>query len=204
MKPHRLGDWLVRGAVPSDYERWSVLFKQYGDFYRRPVSREMADRVWDWILNEHLGVRCLIVCRDDDRAQVPIGLAHFRLFARPLAASVGGFLDDLYVEEDVRSAGAVEALFLSLGHIAKEENWSLLRGMTAEDNYRARAKYDQFATRTSWITYECTAENNPIERLASQHVHDGRLEDGGGKDRHGENGAEARGENGRRQEIANA
>ena len=28
----------------------------------------------------------------------PVGLAHFRPFARPLAASIGGFLDDLFVD----------------------------------------------------------------------------------------------------------
>jgi hypothetical protein len=148
--------------VARDHDRWLELFTAYGEFYKRPVSSDMADRVWSWIEAEYMGVRCLVVCRDE---QPSVGLAHFRTFPRPLAASVGGFLDDLYVDRAVRAAGAVEALFLALGHIGMDEGWSLLRGITAEDNYRARAKYDQFADRTKWVTYECTAENNPVLRL---------------------------------------
>ncbi len=162
MKPRVFGDWLVRGPRPEDYDRWRELFSMYGEFYRRPVDEQMIHTVWSWIAEAYLGVRCLIVCRVD--SEDPVGIAHYRIFARPLAASIGGFLDDLFVEEELRSAGAAEALFLALGYIAKEEGWSLLRGMTAEDNYRARAKYDQFATRTSWITYECQAADNPVDR----------------------------------------
>jgi hypothetical protein len=156
-----IGDWVVRSPAPADRERWGELFTMYGEFYKRPVTGEMADRVWSWIRSGHLGVRCLVVCRHDER---PIGLAHFRTFARPLAASVGGYLDDLFVDEAERAAGAVDALFLGLGQTAQQEGWSILRGITADDNYRARAKYDQFATRTKWVTYEVLPENNPINR----------------------------------------
>ncbi len=30
----------------------------------------------------------------------------------------------------------------------------MIRWITADDNYRARAKYDRFAARTPWITYD--------------------------------------------------
>lgn len=159
MKPRVIGEWTVREPTDADRPRWEELFIAYGDFYRRPVSSEMAERVWSWIREEYLGVRCLLVERGDEP---PVGLMHFRVFPRPLAASVGGFMDDLFVDEMQRSEGAVDALFLALGYIGLEERWSLLRGITAENNYRARAKYDQFATRTSWVTYEVTPEQNPI------------------------------------------
>jgi hypothetical protein len=32
--------------------------------------------------------------------------------------------------------------------------WSVVRWITAEDNYRARAVYDRLAERTKWITYD--------------------------------------------------
>jgi hypothetical protein len=161
MSPRVIGEWVVREPTPDDRNRWEELFTMYGEFYDRPITGEMAARVWSWISDGHLGVRCLLVGREGERS---VGLAHFRIFARPLAASVGGFLDDLFVDESERSSGAVDALFLALGFIALEEKWSLLRGITAEDNYRARAKYDQFATRTGWITYECTPAQNPVGR----------------------------------------
>jgi len=162
MRRYIVGEWIVREPVQADRGKWEELFTAYGEFYKRPVSPEMAERVWRWIDEEYLGVRCLIVCREDE---IPVGITHYRPFPRPLAASIGGFLDDLFVNEEERSSGAVEALFIGLGHVAVEGEWSLLRGITADDNYRARAKYDQFAKRTAWITYEVTADENPVLQL---------------------------------------
>ena len=34
----------------------------------------------------------------------------------------------------------------------RAEGWDTVRWITADDNYRARAKYDQFDVRTTWIT----------------------------------------------------
>jgi len=47
-----------------------------------------------------------------------IGLAHYRPFARPLSASTGGFLDDLFVDPGSRGSGAAEALLSELGRVA--------------------------------------------------------------------------------------
>ncbi|WP_051845012.1 GNAT family N-acetyltransferase [Streptomyces globisporus] len=68
-----------------------------------------------------------------------VGLARFRPFARPLSASVGGRLDDLFVEPADRGSGVAHLLL------------DALRGIGAE---RARSTYDQVATRTMWITYD--------------------------------------------------
>lgn len=160
MTARTIGEWAVREPEPGDRARWMELFTAYGDFYRRPVTPEMTDRVWSWIGEGRHGVRCLVVGRAGEQL---VGFLHFRTFPRPLAASLGGFLDDLFVEEPQRSGGAVDALFIALGHIGLAERWSLLRGITKDDNYRARAKYDQFATRTDWITYEVTPEQNPVQ-----------------------------------------
>ena len=89
-----------------------------------------------------------------DRDGTAVGLAHYRQFARPLRASTGGFLDDLYVDPAQRGSGAVDALLAKLREIARSEGWDMIRWITADDNYRARAKYDQVATRTTWITYD--------------------------------------------------
>jgi ribosomal protein S18 acetylase RimI-like enzyme len=83
-----------------------------------------------------------------------IGLAHFRPFARPLSATTGGFLDDLFVAPEARGSGAAEALLAELKAIAGQRGWSVVRWITAEDNARARALYDRVATQTQWVTYD--------------------------------------------------
>ena len=37
---------------------------------------------------------------------------------------------------------------------ADRAGWSVLRWITADNNYRARSAYDQVATRTAWVTYD--------------------------------------------------
>ena len=83
-----------------------------------------------------------------------VGIAHYRPFARPLAASVGGFLDDLFVAPEARGSGAAQALIRGVAEHGRERGWTVIRWITAEDNYRGRAVYDRVAVKTKWLTYE--------------------------------------------------
>jgi ribosomal protein S18 acetylase RimI-like enzyme len=141
----------VRPLRLDDHDRWRELYAAYAAFYRVAQSEEMARRVWGWLHDPGHEEEGLVAVDGDQRV---IGLAHFRPFARPLSATTGGFLDDLFVDPAARGLGAVEALLDALAAIAGERGWSVVRWITAEDNYRARGAYDRQATRTTWITYD--------------------------------------------------
>ncbi len=143
--------WRVRPVTADDHDRWRELYAAYARFYRSEQSAEQAERTWGWLLDPAHEVEGFVVV---DEAGHAVGLAHVRAFARPLAASVGGFLDDLHVDEQARGTGAVDALLSALRDLAAERGWSVVRWITADDNYRARGKYDQVAERTTWITYD--------------------------------------------------
>lgn len=137
--------------VESDFARWRELYRGYASFYEFAQTDEQASIVWAWIHDASHELRALVVRQGDGTA---VGLAHFRPFARPLRASIGCFLDDLFVDADHRGSGAVDALLGELRSIARDEGWDTIRWITADNNYRARGKYDQVATRTTWITYD--------------------------------------------------
>lgn len=59
----------------------------------------IRDTVWSWLMDPAHQVEGLVAV---DAAGRPVGIAHFRAFARPLSASTGGFLDDLFVCEAAR------------------------------------------------------------------------------------------------------
>jgi GNAT superfamily N-acetyltransferase len=111
----------------------------------------MRDRVWSWLMDNANEVNGLVAEDADGKL---IGLAHFRPFARPLAASVGGFLDDLFVDPDARGSGAADALMEALKAEGIKRGWTVIRWITAEDNYRARKLYDRMAEKTRWVTYD--------------------------------------------------
>jgi len=138
---------------PSQDDRaiWRELYQAYADFYEEAVTDEQLDRMWSWVTDPDHDVNALLV-RDPGGAAV--GLAHYRPYYRPLAAAVAGHLDDLFVTPAARGTGAVDALLEALRGIARQRGWSKIRWITADDNYRARSKYDQVAERTTWVTYD--------------------------------------------------
>lgn len=141
----------VRPVSASDHESWSLLYAAYADFYQVVQTSEMRETVWSWLHDEAHEVKGLVAV---DQNGETVGLAHYRPFARPLSASIGGFLDDLFVTPPARGHDIGKLLIAALVEVGKERNWSVIRWLTAEDNYRARSSYDQIAFRTKWVTYD--------------------------------------------------
>ncbi|MFJ7154241.1 GNAT family N-acetyltransferase [Streptomyces sp. NPDC101118] len=141
----------VRAVRADDFAQWRTLYRGYAEFYRVAQTEEAAALVWSWINDPAHEVNALVAEGADGRL---VGLAHYRPFARPLSATTGCFLDDLFVAPESRGSGAVDLLLERLRGIAAERGWSVVRWITADDNHRARAKYDQVAARTMWVTYD--------------------------------------------------
>ncbi len=141
----------IRALAPADRNAWERLYAGYAAFYRVEQTPQMRATVWSWIFDAAHGTEALVAC--DATGQL-IGLAHFRPFARPLSATTGGFLDDLFVDPAARGSGAAAALLDALAGEGRKRGWSVIRWITAEDNYRARALYDRKATKTHWLTYD--------------------------------------------------
>lgn len=128
---------------------WDRLYAGYAVFYNVEQTAEMRDRVWSWIGEGR--IVCLMALDAEGKA---VGIAHIREFLRPLSATVAGYLDDLFVDPGLRGSGAVDDLFAAAKTLGRERGWSVIRWITRDDNYRARAVYDRLATRTNWITYD--------------------------------------------------
>ncbi|MEZ7812835.1 MAG: GNAT family N-acetyltransferase [Paracoccaceae bacterium] len=142
---------LIRVVKPIDRPEWDVLYQGYADFYKATQTTQMRDQVWSWLLDPAVSSQGLVALNGRGRL---VGLAHYRAFARPLSATMGGFLDDLFVDPAARGARVGDALIAALSEIALARGWSVLRWITADDNARARSLYDRVATQTKWVTYD--------------------------------------------------
>lgn len=138
---------------PQDRDRvaWERLYAGYAAFYEVEQTPVMRARVWGWIQDPEHEVEAFVA--EDDSGTL-VGLTHFRPYARPLAAAVGGFLDDLFVAPETRGSGAGRALIAAVAEEGRARGWTKVRWITAEDNARARALYDKVATCTAWKTYD--------------------------------------------------
>jgi GNAT superfamily N-acetyltransferase len=141
----------VRALKETDRLDWERLYEGYAAFYKVSQTAEMRQTVWSWIFDPAKEVEALAAVASDGKL---VGIAHYRSFSRPLAASVGGFLDDLFVDPDVRGQGVADALISALKAEGEKRGWTVIRWITAEDNYRARGVYDRLAARTRWVTYD--------------------------------------------------
>jgi GNAT superfamily N-acetyltransferase len=138
-------------TAPEHREDWNRLYAGYAAFYRVEQTAAMRDRVWSWLMDANHEVNGFIAL---DGSGTPIGLTHYRPFARPVSASTGGFLDDLFVDETARGSGAADALINAVADVGRAKGWTVIRWITAEDNARARKVYDRVAMKTPWVTYD--------------------------------------------------
>ena len=141
----------IRPVQADDRSQWDVLYQGYATFYNVIQTPEMRETVWAWLHDETKESQGLVAVGSDG---VLLGLTHFRPFARPLSATMGCFLDDLFVSPEARGLGVADALIEAVRGIAAENGWSVVRWITAENNYRGRGVYDRVAVKTNWVTYD--------------------------------------------------
>ena len=147
----KINNVTIRPVALGDRAGWDDLYRGYAAFYKVTQSDEMRDRVWSWLHDADAESEGLVA---EGTGGKLLGLTHFRPFARPLSASTGGFLDDLFVSPDARGMGVADALIDGVKAVATDRGWSVLRWITADDNYRGRGVYDRIASKTGWVTYD--------------------------------------------------
>jgi GNAT superfamily N-acetyltransferase len=140
----------IRSVALADRPGWDPLYMGYAAFYGVDQTSAMRDTVWSWLMDPAHPVTGFVAVDGGTLT----GLAHVRAFARPLSATTGGFLDDLFVTPAARGTGTAEALIAAVRAHGTAQGWSVIRWITAEDNARARALYARLATQTRWVTYD--------------------------------------------------
>ncbi|MFT4190269.1 MAG: GNAT family N-acetyltransferase [Comamonas sp.] len=141
----------IRSIIQSDKEQWKILYRQYADFYQVPMTEEILEQTFSWLVDGHHPEEGLV-------AELPngelVGIAHYRAFPKPLLGKDAGFLDDLFVLPTLRGSGIGRQLIEAVAAIAAERGWPLVRWITAPDNHTARKLYDGVAQAAPWVTYD--------------------------------------------------
>lgn len=147
---------VIRAADLRDEADWRRLFTLYRAFYRLAPDDAVVDRVWSWITDPRHETAALVAELDGD----VVGIADYRVFARPSTGTTGLWLDDLYTDATHRGRGIGRALITHLRHVAYEQGHSVVRWITADDNHQAQALYDTLATRTRWVTFDALPDSS--------------------------------------------
>ena len=141
----------VEAPKITDEEQWKKLYLGYAEFYKVEMNNQIMQTIWQWIHDDANPFYCIIA--KDEQGDL-LGFMHFRAMPSPLRGAMVGFLDDLFITPQARGRGVVKALYNELENQGSQKGWPLIRWITADNNYRARAVYDSLSNKTHWVTYQ--------------------------------------------------
>ncbi len=133
---------------PADREAWNVLARGYKTFYETTLPDAEYDKTWDRLMRQDRisGLGATI----DGRL---VGITHFLFHTSAWADSVC-YLQDLFVDPDVRGKGAARALIDAVAQAAKAHGAARMYWLTQEHNATARTLYDKVAQYKGFIRYD--------------------------------------------------
>ncbi len=140
----------IRPLAQTDRAKWEELFEAYAQFYKTTVPEGGFDTVWEWIFDPENKFWCDVAEREDGRV---IGFTQYQLMQRSLGGGMVCYLGDLYVEPDVRGAGAGRKLIDHVVESARGMGITNVRWLTQEFNYPARKLYDTYQPKSDFILY---------------------------------------------------
>lgn len=141
----------IRPLRPEDEGAWQRLWGAYLDFYAATVSEAVRSssfaRLVDPAITDYRG---LLAWRDGR----PIGLANVIFHRHGWQIEDICYLQDLFVDPEVRGSGAGRALIEAVYTMADANGTPRVYWLTQEFNSKARALYDRVGRATPFIKYE--------------------------------------------------
>lgn len=132
---------VVRPVTAGDKAEWARMWEAYLAFYETSLPREVYENTWSWIMAGANGMYGAIA-EMDGRA---VGITNFVYHYQFWGPKPRIYLNDLYVDPDVRGGGAGRALIAHVVEHAKANGGEKVYWMTADDNAAARRLYDKVA-----------------------------------------------------------
>ena len=145
----------VRPLEAGDREQWAKLFQGYLDFYKSPgLADEVWESTWERLLTpdeDPSGFVAVGEAKDGESSLV--GLTHYTFHRSTWAIAPYCYLEDLFVDPNVRGTGAGRLLIEAVYEAADKRDAARVYWATQHYNAAARKLYDRIATLSDFIQY---------------------------------------------------
>ncbi|WP_275787240.1 GNAT family N-acetyltransferase [Pararhizobium gei] len=140
---------VIRDVKPGDEADWRRLWAAYVVFYKVAVSPDVTSATWGRILDPRTPLFMRVAELDDHVVGFAICLLHDATWVKEPVC----YLEDLFLDEAVRSRGIGRALLDDLVATAKTSGWARLYWHTDEGNETARRLYDKYTEADGHVRY---------------------------------------------------
>ena len=141
----------IREVCAQDKSQWLQLWQGYPFFYGTPQPPDVREYPWQGLLDHGPPVLGRVAVVDDRVAGFAICVLHEGTWVKtPIC-----YLEDLFVDPQLRGRGIARQLMQALRAEAKEQGWSRLYWHTRTDN-PARRLYDEFTPADDYVRYRIT------------------------------------------------
>lgn len=140
----------VRSLQPNDRNAWFRLWQGYLDFYEKALDPKISDATWQRLL---AGKDIFGLVAADVNGSI-IGIVNCVVHANTWSMQPICYLEDLFVDPDVRGQGAGRALIDAVIERTRTSGWLRVYWQTKANSANARRLYDQLAPVTDWVRYD--------------------------------------------------
>ena len=139
----------IRMANEADFPQWLILWKGYQVFYKTDITDTTTTVTWSRFHDLAEPMNCA-VAEVEGRL---IGMVHYIQHRSCWSTGDYVYLQDLFVEPNIRGKGVGRALIQHVYARATEAGASRVWWLTHESNSDAMQLYDRIADKSGFIQY---------------------------------------------------
>jgi GNAT superfamily N-acetyltransferase len=139
----------IRAIEEKDKSQWLKLWAGYLEFYKSTILPEQTELTWKRLINNELKMFGFVAEVENG----VIGFTHCLFRPSTWTETDYCYLEDLFVDPNIRGKGVGRALMEKVVDLAKEKKSKRVYWTTQEFNKTARILYDSITPVSEYIQY---------------------------------------------------
>jgi len=140
---------IIRAIEEKDKDQWLKLWAGYLEFYKSSISPEQTELTWKRLVNNEQKMFGFVA----ESEEGVIGFTHCLFRPSTWTETDYCYLEDLFVDPNIRGKGVGRALMEKVIELAKEKNSKRVYWTTQEFNKTARILYDSITPVSEFVQY---------------------------------------------------
>ena len=139
----------IRAIEEKDKDQWLKLWAGYLEFYKSTISPEQTELTWRRLINNELKMFGFVA----ESEEGIIGFTHCLFRPSTWTETDYCYLEDLFVNPNIRGKGVGRSLMDKVFELAKEKKSKRVYWTTQEFNKTARVLYDSITPVSEFVQY---------------------------------------------------